>query len=380
MDESAQKQHQWIEASYRLRAENLSQAQALAKAIAYEQTVELPPEQITDPRLLRDVVAQVKAVEQDRDEPGAWRAEIHYNADLANQQLSQLFNLVYANVSMYFGVRLMDLVLPPDLLRCFTGPRFGIEGLRQLLNVPRRPLLCTVVKPRGLQLDQMTRLLTSFVDGGGDIIKDDQNLFDLKMSAFEERVGRCAEALDTANLRRGDQPCLYFPHLAGPDEELVERARIIRSFGLKGALFCPLILGLDRSRRLAQESGLALMAHPAYTGSYTNRRHDGIEHGVLMGTFFRLMGADIVAATGFGGRFAYTQRQCDGMVAAMTQPLGDLAPALPAPAGGMYLDGITRLVERYGKDLMMLVGGDLLGRSCGVTDSTQAFVSTLEQA
>lgn len=380
MDESAQKQHQWIKATYRLQAENLSQAQALAKAIAYEQTVELPPEQITDPRLLRDVVAQIKTVEQDRDEPGAWRAEIHYNADLANQQLSQLFNLVYANVSMYFGVRLMDLDLPAALLRHFPGPRFGVQGLRELLNVPRRPLLCTVVKPRGLEIDQMTQLLTSYVDGGGDIIKDDQNLFDLETSAFEERIGRCAEALNAANQRRGDQPCLYFPHLAGPDEELEKRARIIRGLGLRGALFCPLILGLDRSRRLAQESGLALMAHPAYTGSYTNRRHDGIEHGVLMGTFFRLMGADIVAATGFGGRFAYTQRQCDGMVAAMTQRLGDLAPALPAPAGGMHLDGIAGLAERYGKDLMMLVGGDLLGRPGGVKASTQAFIQILEQA
>lgn len=380
MDSIPQQPQHWIRASYRLQAGNLSKAQALAKAIAFEQTVELPPDQITDSRLLTEVVARIETVEQDRDEAGSWRAEIHYNADLADQQLSQLFNLVYANVSMYFGVRLMGLHLPQSLLASFAGPRHGIQGLRRLLNVPDRPLLCTVVKPRGLELTQMTRILTSFVDGGGDILKDDQNLFDRDLAAFEERVSRCADALVSANQRRGDRPCLYFPHLAGPDEELEERAQIIRRLGLKGALFCPMILGLDRSRRLAQESGLALMAHPAYTGSLTNRRHDGIEHGVLMGTFFRLMGADIVAATGFGGRFAYTKRQCDGMVGLMTSSLGDLKPALPAPAGGMHLDGIAALVERYGKNLMMLVGGDLLGRPPSVRDATREFVKALERA
>ena len=47
-----------------------------------------------------------------------------------------------------------------------------------------------------------------------------------------------------------------------------------------------------------------------------------------------------------------------------------LAPIFPVPAGGMRLDRVKEIVAFYGRDVVLLIGGDLhrhgpdLARSC----------------
>ena len=102
-----------IHATYRLRAD-ATQAEQLARFIAYEQTVELPERLITSPHLLDNVVGKVEAL--DADGPDHFRAQIAYNAELASGQLGQLVNLLYGNVSMGEGIRLVGVDLPPSVL------------------------------------------------------------------------------------------------------------------------------------------------------------------------------------------------------------------------------------------------------------------------
>jgi ribulose-bisphosphate carboxylase large chain len=365
-----------IIASYRLRCD-AAQADALARFIAFEQTVELPERLVTDPRLLDQVVGKVLSLQADgRDH---FCARIAYAPELASGQLSQLVNLLYGNVSMAEGVRLVGVELPPAILDSFQGPRHGIEGLRSLLGVHGRPLLATAVKPRGLADAELAKLAGRFALGGGDIVKDDQNLVSMDFEGFKRRVDACAKAVNEANRQTGRQ-ALYFPHLAARDEDLDKYAEFVLELGLRGVLMCPMVLGLDRVRHLNQRYGLICMAHPAMSGAYTQSRDHGLAHDVLLGTLFRLAGADISVFPAPGGRFPYSAEECADLARALTDPLGELAPTWPSPAGGMSFDSLPRLEQDYGSDAVLLIGGSLLGHDPDLAKGTRAYQAQIRAA
>jgi ribulose-bisphosphate carboxylase large chain len=364
-----------IHATYRLRADR-DEARRLARFIAYEQTVELPERLVTDPALLRDVVGQVESVEPADD--GCFAARIAFDAGLASGQLAQLVNLVYGNVSMYPGIRLQALELPGSLLARFAGPGFGIAGLRALLGVHDRPLLATAVKPRGLAVEALSKLAHDFALGGGDIVKDDQNLVDPDFDAFRRRVEAIAAAVARANARTGGRT-LYFPHLSARHEDLHRHAAFVREAGLRGVLLCPHVLGFDTARAVAQAHGLVHMAHPALSGALTQAGDNGIEFGLAMGTLLRLAGADISVFVAPGGRFRFSEAQATRLAQACTEPLGALAPAFPCPAGGMDITKFPHLCQRYGRETVFLVGGALQAHDPDFARATAAYREAIER-
>ena len=46
------------------------------------------------------------------------------------------------------AVRLEDVTFPKDILSQFKGPKFGSDGIRDLLDRPEKPLVGTIVKPK----------------------------------------------------------------------------------------------------------------------------------------------------------------------------------------------------------------------------------------
>ena len=359
-----------IHATYRLRAD-ATQAEQLARFIAYEQTVELPERLITSPHLLDNVVGKVEAL--DADGPDHFRAQIAYNAELASGQLGQLVNLLYGNVSMGEGIRLVGVDLPPSVLAQFRGPSHGVEGIRALLGVYDRPLLATAVKPRGLSDAELGRLAGQFALGGGDIVKDDQNLVSSDFESFKRRVDACAKAVAAANQQTG-RNTLYFPHLAAPDQDLDQYAEFVLELGLRGVLMCPLVLGLDRVRQLNQRYGLICMAHPAMSGAFTQSRDHGMAHDVLLGSLFRLAGADISVFPAPGGRFPYSASECADLAAALRSPMGSLPQSLPSPAGGMSFESLPGLCADYGNDAVLLIGGSLQAHDADLSVGTASYL------
>lgn len=366
-----------IRAVYRIAGEP-REAASVARAIAYEQTVELAEELVSDAASVAALVGSVQAVEPDPALAGASRATIDYAPTLASGQIAQLVNLLFGNVSIYAGVRLLDVHLPDAFLNRFPGPRFGVEGLRSMLGVHDRPLLATALKPRGTPLDKLARMAREFALGGGDIVKDDQNLVDGDFETFKRRTEACQRAVADANAATGRR-CLYLPHVAAPGGELERYFEYVHWLGAPGVLACPMIMGLDTARTLADAFGLLLMAHPALTGSYTNSDSTGIEHGVLLGTLFRLIGADISVFPNVGGRFGYRAGDCASIRERLRAPLGTLDKAWPCPAGGMRLENLGAMGADYGADAVFLIGGALLGHSESLRASTSIFLDEIRR-
>ena len=250
--------------------------------------------------------------------------------------------------------------------------------MRALTGVRGRPLLATALKPRGVPTSRLVEMAGAFARGGGDIIKDDQNLID-DFEAFKDRVKRCADAVDGGNQRTGRR-CLYLPHVTGPLPALSRRFEYVARLGLPGVLACPFIAGLGTARSLARDYDLVLMAHPSFSGGHFVSRREGIDHGLLFGTLLRIAGADISVFPNVGGRFELRRGDCVDIAARLRAPLGALPPAWPCPAGGMAFEQLPEMCADYGADAVLLIGGALIGHGEDLEASTRAFLDVVRDS
>lgn len=361
---------------YRLTGDE-SLVRETAKAICFEQTVEFPDELIPDGDIRDNILGRIESIE--RLDEAYWDAVISYAVETTGLELTQLLNVVFGNISLRPGVRAERLDLSPTLLSVFSGPRFGREGFRELLKVPSRPLLCTALKPMGLPPADLASLAYQFALGGIDIIKDDHGLANQPFARFDERVQRCAEVVARANNETGFR-CMYMPNVTGPVDRIISRSISAKKAGVGGLLISPGIVGFDMVRHLAADDRVALpiMAHPAFGGSFVANRENGISHRVLFGELPRLLGADATIFPNYGGRFSFSRDECVSIAEGSSLPWGEIKPILPAPGGGMSLARVPEMIDVYGREVILLIGGGLHGQGKSLMESARGFRRLVE--
>lgn len=375
-------------AVYRLSGVTAAEAEARARAICLEQTVEFPEALIPNEAIREQIVGSITEIAPcsstgsgfGNKNPSDFVVSIRYPIEAAGRELTQLLNVLFGNVALQPGVRLQHIELPSALMQHYRGPRFGIDDLRQRLDVVDRPLLCTALKPMGLSPTELADLAYRLARGGIDLIKDDHGLSDQTFCPFNERVSRCSEAVARSNQETG-RTSLYLPNVTAPADEIRARAEQARALGAGGLLLCPGLTGLDSLRRLAADDqiGLPILSHPALLGGLSLGPSHGVAHGLLFATLTRIAGADATIFPNYGGRFAFTAAQCQEIASAARVPWDGLAPIWPVPAGGMRLEQVPELVSFYGDDSMLLIGGDLHAEG-ELSARCQAFLSLVEQA
>lgn len=233
-----------------------------------------------------------------------YRVSIAYPNDTAGNELPQFLNVVFGNTSLKKGISVENVTLSHHLMEnstMFPGPRFGIEGIRELLSVPSAPLLCTALKPMGRSSQEFADMAYSLAKGGIDIIKDDHGLSNQVWSPFEERVKLCSQAVLQANKETG-RNSLYAPCLNAPANELFKRAWYAKQCGAGAVMILPGLSGWDVVRSLAADSsfGLPILVHPAMLGGWLHSHSDndgeehprGLSHQFLFGILPRLCGGD----------------------------------------------------------------------------------------
>lgn len=344
-------------ATYRIRGDEAT-ARAMAEAICVEQTVEFPRAYLPAGNIEAEVVGRLEALGPEG--PGGCSATLSFAAEVAGGELPQLLNVVWGNVSLFPGVRLVDLVLPEGLLSALGGPRFGRDGLRRRLGVHGRALVATALKPMGLGPDALAAQAAAFIRGGIDIVKDDHGLSDQPFAPWRERVARVAAAVAETNARTGGH-ALYMPNVSAPHDAVAARAREAKRLGAGGLLVSPGLVGFDAMRSLARDEALDLpiLAHPAFLGSLVASDDSGIAHEVLFGTLMRLGGADAAIFPNAGGRFSFPADVCRALARACAAPLGPYPAIFPMPGGGMTLERVPQMLAMYGSDVALLIGGAL---------------------
>jgi ribulose-bisphosphate carboxylase large chain len=356
-----------IQAVYRIRAPR-DQVAHVARAIALEQSVEVPMKAVRDAYVADEVVARVGGMVECA--PGVFDVTIGLAETTTGGDVAQTVNMLFGNSSLHEHVELVDATFPATLAARFGGPRHGVPGLRQRLGVHGRALTCAALKPQGLPSARLAELCAAFARGGIDVIKDDHGLADQAYSPFAERARACQRAVERVSQETGRR-ILYAPSLVGSPRALAERARIVRDEGIGMVLLAPTLIGMPVFHELVREHlDVPVLAHPAYAGAAR------VAPPLLLGKLFRMLGADAVIYPNYGGRFAYSETQCRDIAAALRGPLHGAAEALPVPAGGMTVERVPELARFYGTDAMLLIGGSLLVAD-DVLARTRSFVAAV---
>ncbi len=350
-------------------------ARAKAERICFDQTIEAEKD-LLPPLLQSAILGHLDGLRPVSG--GRYEATIRYRGDLIGADCSDLMNVLYGTSSLRGDVRLVSFTMTNELLSSRRGLRFGIDGLRKTVGVFGRPLLCGVLKPLGRSPRELAQLADRFVEGGVDVIKDDQGLVDQRWAPFEERVARCAEAIQKGSSRR-ERPCLYFVHISGALDAMRRRATYARTVGATGLLIAPGLTGFDALRTLAMDDTLMLpvACHPAFLGASVGDCRNGLAPTALYGLLPRLVGADITIYPAFGSDYPMSQPECRSVAATCRQSWGPLKSTMPAVGGRI---GAERLVEpsaTLGRDTVFVLESRLQKDSNGIVPAIQELQPVL---
>ncbi len=348
--------------TYRIRSDAAS-IEARAQAIAVEQSVEMPISAIVEPEVLRDVVGVVEAIEDRGD--GIYDAKVGLAVATTGLEAGQLLNMVYGNTSLHEDVLLLDVEVPPEIAAAFGGPRHGIEGLRHRARADGRALTCSALKPQGVTPARLAELAEQFARGGIDFVKDDHGLADQAYSPFAARVAAVAGVV-------GDTR--YVPSLAGDLDMMRRQIETAQAHGIDTVLIAPMITGWATMQALVRQyPEVAFIAHPTMGGAAR------IAPDLLIGKLFRVLGADAVIFPNHGGRFGYSPETCRRLAETARAPCDGMRRSLPIPAGGMTLDRVPEMLDFYGPDAMLLIGGSLLAARERLAEETALFTRAVAQ-
>jgi ribulose-bisphosphate carboxylase large chain len=340
---------------------------ARARDIAVEQSVEMPLAPIDDDFVKSEIVGRVDNI-ADRG-GGVFEVTIALSAATVGSDAAQLLNMLFGNTSLHDDVALSDVELPPELVRAFRGPNGGMAGLRRRIGAHGRALTCSALKPQGLPPRRLAALAAQLAQGGLDFIKDDHGLADQGYSPFAERVEACAAAVRESSRAAGHLAC-YVPSLSGSLQQLRDQMETVRRAGLDTVLIAPMIVGWSNMQELVRENPtIAFIAHPAMGGTQIAPP--------LLAKLFRLLGADGIVFPSYGGRFGYSPKTCREIARAALGDWQGVASSIPVPAGGMTLERVPELLDFYGKDVMLLIGGNLLSAGDRLVEEARQFTAAV---
>ncbi|MEK8129763.1 2,3-diketo-5-methylthiopentyl-1-phosphate enolase [Paenibacillus filicis] len=340
-------------------------------------------------------VVDVTVHEPDVGQPGERYADIQIAYPDANfsRDIPALLVTVFGKLSMDGKIKLIDLSFSDAFLAAFPGPRFGLQGVRDLLGVQNRPLLMSIFKSViGHDLPALREQFYQQALGGVDLIKDDEILFENPLTPIERRVEVCMEAAAQAERETG-QKLLYAANLTGPTFSLVDQAKRAIGAGANALLFNVLAYGFDALSELSRhpEVNVPIMAHPSLAGAFYPSTYHGISANVLLGKLMRLAGADLVLfpspygsvvmplAENMAIKDALLTRQAAdySFGAVQEQPLS-LATSFPVPSAGIHPGLVPWILRDFGHDVVVNAGGGVHGHPKGAAAGGRAFRQAID--
>lgn len=293
--------------------------------------------------------------------------------------LPAILTTVFGKLSLDGKIKLLDLQFSNELKSFFPGPRFGIDGLREKLNVYDRPLLMSIFKGvLGKDMDFLTSQLREQALGGIDIVKDDEILFENRLTPFEARITEGKEVLRQVYEETGHRT-LYAVNLTGRSFDLKDKARKASRLGADLLLFNVFSYGLDvlQSLREDDEIGLPIMAHPAVSGALSASGVYGISYPLLLGKLLRYAGADLSLFPSPYGSVALEKTQALSIGDALTR--NDFCKrTFPVPSAGIHPGLVPLLFEDFGIDSVINAGGGVHGHPDGARGGGLAFRQAID--
>lgn len=374
-------------ATYRIfddKANFEKKAESIAVGMTVGSWTELPQAKRDAMKQHLGQVVEVKVYEPENVKPGERYGDvtIAYPDINFSKDIPALLVTTFGKISMDGKIKLMSLGFSDAFASHFPGPKFGIQGVRDLLGVPDRPLLMSIFKSViGLSADELRKQFLRQALGGVDLIKDDEILFENELTPIEKRVEVCLRAAEDASKETGKK-LLYATNLTGPTSRLHEQARKAIDAGANALLFNVLSYGYDVLHELSKDPDITvpIMAHPALAGAYYPSPYHGISAPVLLGQLMRLAGADLVLFPSPYGSVTMPREENMGIKEQLLTPSLSVKKSMPVPSAGIHPGLVPLILQDFGTDVIVNAGGGIHGHPMGTEAGGRAFIQAIEAA
>jgi 2,3-diketo-5-methylthiopentyl-1-phosphate enolase len=311
-----------------------------------------------------------------------WFVQVAYPEVNIGEQIPMLLTTVVGNISMGGDIKLVDIRFPDKYVAGFKGPKFGIEGIRKILGVKKRPLLNNMIKPcTGYPLKVGAELFRKAALGGCDIIKDDELIADASFNSVVGRVKRYMEIEKQVYEKTGEHT-LYTVNITDKIPKVFENARRAVELGCNALMINYLAVGFPVMQALAEDPSInvPILAHMDVAGALYMSPWHGLSSHLVLGKLPRLAGADIVVIPAPYGKAPVIDYKFRNVARNLAFPLYQLKPTFPMASGGITPSMVPAVMEALGNDIVIGSGGGIHAHPEGPVAGGKAFRQAIDAA
>ena len=313
------------------------------------------------------------------DEPPMYIIQIAYPMANFSTSMSALMTILFGNISASGMIRLIDVAFPKKFIAQFQGPKFGVQGMRDVLGVPERPLLNAMIKPNiGWTPDEGADLFYKACKGGVDVIKDDElMLADSAFCPLVERVTKFMAAEKRVFEETGEHS-LYAVNISDETAKVRDNAYRVLEAGGNCLMVNVYTTGFDTLKMLADDPNInvPILAHVNFAGTMAAPTYTGISAPLLVGKITRLAGGDFQINGHPFGTFPVSYKMFYRSFKFFTQPWWNIKPMMYACSGGTTQLAVEKIIKAVGTDVMLAAGGGVHGHP----DGSEAGAKSMRQA
>ncbi|MBN1375736.1 MAG: ribulose 1,5-bisphosphate carboxylase [Dehalococcoidia bacterium] len=325
---------------------------------------------------LPDYEFSVPGEVQDRN----WMVQIAFPVVNIGSQIPMMLTTIVGNISMGGQIKLIDIRFPKKYVAGFKGPKFGIDGIRKLLGVKKRPLLNNMVKPcTGYPLAVGAELFRMAAAGGCDIVKDDELIADASFNSMKGRVKRYMEIEKQVFEETGERT-LYTVNITDSVPKIFENAKRAVELGANAIMINYIAVGLPVLQAIAEDPGInvPILGHMDVAGALYMSPYHGLSSHLVLGKLPRLAGADIIVIPAPFGKAPVIVEKFDMMARNLTYPLYQLKPTWPMASGGITPSMVPKVMQELGNDIVIGSGGGIHAHLQGPIAGGKAFRQAID--
>ncbi|MDZ7838823.1 MAG: RuBisCO large subunit C-terminal-like domain-containing protein [Actinomycetota bacterium] len=236
-----------------------------------------------------------------------------------------------------------------------------------------------MIKPcLGYTPQEGAKIFKSIALGGVDIIKDDELLAQTSYSSIVDRVThytRVAKEVEeeTGHLVR------YCVNITDRQDKMIENAHRAIEAGAGALLVNFVATGLGALQGLRESDiDIPILAHYASAGTITESPYTGISTQLLLGKLSRMAGADMCMFSSPYSTYPFIKRRYSQIADTQRLPLDSIKETMPVIGGGVTPRAGEKIVADLGKEVVLAVGGAILGHPLGPTEGARAMMEAAE--
>lgn len=383
------KDEEYVIATYYLELENSESIVKKASAFAIGQTLGtwVPVPGIDDAMRARHMgkvinIYEITPADLDfgqADQTNKYLIQLAFPVVNFGSQFPMLLTTLTGNdASTSIQSKLIDVQFPERFVAGFRGPRYGIEGIRKLTGVHKRPLLLNMIKPcTGITPEAGARIFYETALGGVDFIKDDELLGNPEFSDVCRRVREYKKAAQQAYEETGHKTH-YVVNITDRIGNMVNNAKTAAELGADAVMINYAAAGYDVLQHIAETVDVPVLGHYAGAGVLYESDRTGISSHLVVGKFPRLAGADMVIINTPYGGYPLKYQKYLSTAHQLTLPLYNLKPACPAVGGGVHPGLVEQFIADLGYDIILASGGAVQGHPRGAAAGARAMRQAID--